>query len=62
MIGDKISASIILHQLYRELGENPPYILIHYRQSARAVSGKIKGLEPDNYSGISSSLSNVSIQ
>ncbi|MFU1717017.1 ABC transporter substrate-binding protein [Bacillus amyloliquefaciens] len=52
----------IYHQLYRELGENPPYILIHYRQSARAVSGKIKGLEPDNYSGISSSLSNVSIQ
>ncbi|WP_410553368.1 hypothetical protein [Bacillus amyloliquefaciens] len=46
----------------RELGENPPYILIHYRQSARAVSGKIKGLEPDNYSGINSSLSNVSIQ
>lgn len=52
----------IYHQLYQELGENPPYILIHYRQSARAVSGKIKGLEPDNYSGISSSLSNVSIQ
>ncbi|KXZ23919.1 ABC transporter substrate-binding protein [Bacillus nakamurai] len=52
----------IYRQLYQELGKNPPYILVHYRQSARAVSGKIQGLEPDNYSGISSSLPNVSIK
>nr|WP_042374019.1 ABC transporter substrate-binding protein [Neobacillus jeddahensis] len=52
----------IYHDLYKELNENPPVILIHYRQSARAISGQIQGLNPDNYTGISASLPNISIK
>lgn len=52
----------IYHDLYKELNDNPPIILIHYRQSARAISGQIQGLNPDNYTGISASLPNISIK
>ncbi|MDN3015862.1 ABC transporter substrate-binding protein [Paenibacillus sp. BSR1-1] len=52
----------IYHELYKELNEDPPVILVHYRQSARAISGQIKGLIPDNYTGIGASLPNISIK
>ncbi|WP_419880978.1 ABC transporter substrate-binding protein [Peribacillus sp. B-H-3] len=51
----------IYHELYKELNDDPPYIFLNYRQSARAVSGKVEGLNPDNYTGISASLPNISI-
>lgn len=52
----------IYHELYKELNEDPPVILVHYRQSARAISGQIQGLIPDNYTGIGASLPNISIK
>ncbi|WP_445492484.1 ABC transporter substrate-binding protein [Niallia sp. 03133] len=52
---------VIYHDLYKEFTDDPPIILIHYRQSARAVSGQIQGLVPDNYTGIGASLPNISI-
>ncbi|MCK6256192.1 ABC transporter substrate-binding protein [Fictibacillus sp. KIGAM418] len=52
----------VYHELYKEFTQDPPYILIHYRQSARAISGQIEGLVPDNYTGIGSSLPNISIK
>lgn len=52
----------LYHELYKEFTQDPPYILIHYRQSARAISGQIEGLVPDNYTGIGSSLPNISIK
>lgn len=52
----------IYHELYKELGKDPAFILVHYRQSAKAISGQIEGLNPDNYTGISSSLPNISIK
>lgn len=52
----------IYHDLYKELNNDPPVILISYRQSARAISGQIQGLNPDNYTGIGASLPNISIK
>ena len=53
---------VIYHDLYKELNDDPPVILIHYRQSAKAISGQIEGLHPDNFTGISASLPNISIK
>jgi len=52
----------IYHELYKELNQDPPVILINYRQSAKAISGQIQGLIPDNYTGIGASLPNISIK
>ena len=39
----------------------PSYLFITDK-SAKAISGQIEGLNPDNYTGISSSLPNISIK
>lgn len=52
----------IYHDLYKEFTADPPYLLMGYRQSARAISGKIEGLVPDNFTGIGASLPNVTIK
>lgn len=59
---DETKRKEIYHELYKEFTQDPPYILVQYRQSARAISGQIEGLAPDNFTGIGSSLPNISIK
>ncbi|WP_163101338.1 ABC transporter substrate-binding protein [Peribacillus alkalitolerans] len=52
----------IYHQLYKEMSIDPPFILVNYSQSAKGISGQIRGLQPDNFTGIGASLPNISIK
>ncbi len=52
----------VYKQLYKELSEDPPYIFLGYRKILSAHNGKIKGLEPNPFTGISTSLPGLSIE
>ncbi|MEH7474733.1 ABC transporter substrate-binding protein, partial [Priestia megaterium] len=52
----------IYHELYKELSDDPPVILLNYRKVIHANNARISGLNPDNFTGISSSLPNLSIK
>lgn len=60
---DKNKRKKIYKKLYKELTDNPPVILIDYRKSVRAWNSRIKGLENDNFAGVSSTnLSKLEIK
>lgn len=51
----------IYKELYKELTDDPPVILLSYRKSVAAYNGRIQGLDIDNYNGISASLGKLKI-
>nr|WP_242841137.1 ABC transporter substrate-binding protein [Clostridium akagii] len=54
---------VIYQKLYKELTDNPPVILIDYRKSVKAWNSRIKGLDNNNFSGVSSTnLSKLKIE
>ncbi|GAB1533213.1 MULTISPECIES: ABC transporter substrate-binding protein [Brevibacillus] len=52
----------IYKDLYKELSDDPPYILLGYRKILSAHNGKLKGLEPNPFTGISTSLPGIKIE
>lgn len=52
----------IYKDLYKELSDDPPYIFLGYRKILSAHNGKIKGLEPNPFTGISTSLPSLKIE
>ncbi len=52
----------VYQELFKELTEDPPIILLNYRKSVAGYNSRIQGLEIDNYTGISSSLAKITIQ
>ncbi|WP_432706058.1 ABC transporter substrate-binding protein [Clostridium felsineum] len=54
---------VIYQKLYKELSNDPPVILIDYRKSLRAWNSRIKGLDTNNFAGVSSTnLSKLKIE
>ena len=51
----------IYHQLYKILAEDPPVILLGYRQILSASSARVTGFKPDIYNGLTGSLPDVKI-
>lgn len=51
----------IYHQLYKVLADDPPVILLGYRQVLTASSARVVGFKPDIYNGLTGSLPNVKI-
>lgn len=51
----------IYHQLYQVLAEDPPVILLGYRQILSASSAGVSGFKPDIYNGLTGSLPDVKI-
>jgi peptide/nickel transport system substrate-binding protein len=51
----------IYHQLYQVLAEDPPVILLGYRQILSASSARVSGFKPDIYNGLTGSLPDVKI-
>lgn len=51
----------IYHQLYKVLAEDPPVILLGYRQILSASSARVSGFKPDIYNGLTGSLPDVKI-
>jgi len=51
----------IYHQLYKVLADDPPVILLGYRQILSASSARVTGFKPDIYNGLTGSLPDVRI-
>ncbi|HFU7089865.1 TPA: ABC transporter substrate-binding protein [Bacillus cereus] len=52
----------IYKELYKELSDDPPVILLNYRKLLYAHNARIKGIDPEKYDGISSNLPVLSIE
>ncbi len=52
----------VYKELFKELTDDPPVILLNYRKSIAAYNSRIQGFEIDGYTGITASLPNVSIR
>lgn len=51
----------IYHQLYQVLADDPPVILLGYREILSASSARVSGFKPDIYNGLTGSLPDVKI-
>ncbi|KDM03678.1 hypothetical protein AE02_04194, partial [Klebsiella variicola] len=51
----------IYHQLYKVLADDPPVILLGYRNILSASSARVSGFKPDIYNGLTGSLPDVKI-
>ena len=51
----------IYHQLYKVLADDPPVILLGYREILSASSARVSGFKPDIYNGLTGSLPDVKI-
>jgi peptide/nickel transport system substrate-binding protein len=51
----------IYHQLYKVLADDPPVILLGYREILSASSARVTGFKPDIYNGLTGSLPDVKI-
>ncbi len=51
----------IYHQLYKVLADDPPVILLGYREILSASSARVSGFKPDIYNGLTGSLPDVQI-
>lgn len=51
----------VYHQLYKVLADDPPVILLGYRQILSASSARVSGFKPDVYNGLTGSLPDVKI-
>ena len=51
----------IYHQLYQVLAQDPPAILLGYREILSASSARVTGFKPDIYNGLTGSLPDVKI-
>ena len=51
----------IYNRLYQVLADDPPAILLAYRQILSASSARVTGFKPDIYNGLTGSLPNVTI-
>ena len=49
-------------ELYKELSDDPPVILLNYRRVITAYNGNIKGIDPEKYDSISSNSPVLSIE
>ncbi|MFS8349810.1 ABC transporter substrate-binding protein [Bacillus nitratireducens] len=52
----------IYKELYKELSEDPPVILLNYRRTITGYNGNIKGIDPEKYNSISANLPVLSIE
>ncbi|MFB0844597.1 ABC transporter substrate-binding protein [Paenibacillus oleatilyticus] len=49
-------------ELYKELSDDPPYILLNYRKILGASNSRIKGLELNGFNSVNASLPTVQIE
>lgn len=52
----------IYKELYKELSDDPPVILLNYRRTITGYNGNIKGIDPEKYNSISANLPVLSIE
>ncbi|MBK5469520.1 MULTISPECIES: ABC transporter substrate-binding protein [Bacillus] len=52
----------IYKELYKELSDDPPVILLNYRRTITGYNGNIKGIDPEKYNSISANLPALSIE
>lgn len=52
----------IYKELYKEISDDPPVIFLYNRKVMSAHNSRIKGLDPDTYSGINGSLPKLKIE
>ncbi|WP_088322332.1 ABC transporter substrate-binding protein [Bacillus cereus] len=52
----------IYKELYKELSDNPPVILLNYRRTITGYNGNIKGIDPEKYNSISANLPVLSFE
>ncbi|MGH0948330.1 ABC transporter substrate-binding protein [Bacillus mycoides] len=52
----------IYKELYKELSDHPPVILLNYRRTITGYNGNIKGIDPEKYNSISANLPALSIE
>lgn len=49
-------------ELYKELSDDPPVILLNYRRTITGYNGNIKGIDPEKYNSISANLPVLSFE
>lgn len=52
----------IYKELYKELSDDPPVILLNYRRTITGYNGNIKGIDPEKYNSISANLPVLSFE
>ncbi|KAA0761127.1 ABC transporter substrate-binding protein [Bacillus sp. SH5-2] len=52
----------IYKELYKELSDDPPVILVNYRRTITGYNGNIKGIDPEKYNSISANLPVLSFE
>ncbi|OPA42136.1 ABC transporter substrate-binding protein [Bacillus cereus] len=52
----------IYKELYKELSDDPPVILLNYRRTITGYNGNIKGINPEKYNSISANLPVLSFE
>ncbi|HDR7793624.1 TPA: ABC transporter substrate-binding protein [Bacillus luti] len=52
----------IYKELYKELSDDPPVILLNYRRTITGYNGNIKGIDPEKYNSISANLPVLSLE
>ncbi|WP_368936771.1 ABC transporter substrate-binding protein [Bacillus sp. SH8-8] len=52
----------IYKELYKELSDDPPVILLNYRRIITGYNGNIKGIDPEKYNSISANLPVLSFE
>lgn len=52
----------IYKELYKELSDDPPVILLNYRRTIAGYNGNIKGIDPEKYNSISANLPVLSFE
>ncbi|PGZ11462.1 ABC transporter substrate-binding protein [Bacillus cereus] len=52
----------IYKELYKELSDDPPVILLNYRRTITGYNGNIKGIDPGKYNSISANLPVLSFE
>ncbi|RWS40221.1 ABC transporter substrate-binding protein [Bacillus mycoides] len=52
----------IYKELYKELSDDPPVILLNYRRTITGYNGNLKGIDPEKYNSISANLPVLSLE
>ncbi len=52
----------IYKELYKELSDDPPVILLNYRRTITGYNGNIKGIDSEKYNSISANLPVLSFE
>ena len=59
--GRDVEKNVLSRALYQVLAQDPPVILLGYREILSASSARVTGFKPDIYNGLTGSLPDVKI-